>query len=225
MSILECTYDGCTAGEGGAKFKTPALAPVQAVEYLRFHREVAHGQREAAARGGDKKVHLSKIPRPEISRGCSQEDFKFFTRKWDQYVRSSNERDGNKLKDQLTNCPDDNLRSAVYKALGDRIDTISVTDLLKEIEVLAVVNKVQQDREDQRSCTYCGQKGHGKSPTLTSGKQTAQLMDRDVQNAIRKDIMQGFVSQDGETRKMKLSTTPSQRSLARSAESHSQLRT
>jgi hypothetical protein len=25
------------------------------------------------------------------------------------------------------------------------------------------VNKVQQEREDQRSCTYCGQKGHGKS--------------------------------------------------------------
>jgi hypothetical protein len=28
------------------------------------------------------------------------------------------------------------------------------------------VNKVQQDREDQRSCTFCGQKGHGKSPNI-----------------------------------------------------------
>jgi hypothetical protein len=45
------------------------------------------------------------------------------------------------LKDQLTNCPDDTLRSALYKALGDRIETISVTDLLKEIEVLAVVRQ------------------------------------------------------------------------------------
>jgi hypothetical protein len=27
------------------------------------------------------------------------------------------------------------------------------------------VNKVQQEREDQRSCTYCGQKGHRKSPS------------------------------------------------------------
>jgi hypothetical protein len=34
---------------GGDKFKTPALEPAQAVEYLRFHREDAHGQREAAA--------------------------------------------------------------------------------------------------------------------------------------------------------------------------------
>jgi hypothetical protein len=123
MVALECTYDGCTAGEGGAKFKTPAFAPAQAVEYLRFHREDAHGQRGAAAGGGADEVQLS---RPEISGGCSQEDFKFFTRKWDQYVRSSNEKDGNKLKDQLENCPDDTLRSALYKALGDRINTINV---------------------------------------------------------------------------------------------------
>jgi hypothetical protein len=244
MSSLECTYDGCTTGAGGAKFKTPALEPAQAVEYLRFHREYAHGQHGATAGGCADKVQLSKIPRPEISGDCSQEDFKFFTRKWDQYVRSSNEKDGHKLKDQFTNCPDDTLISALYKALGDRIDTISVADLLKEIEVLAVVqqsnnintlamisakqerdkpviqfaarlrrlaavcdlsvtctcelkvsevdkwvrksliggrrplkilggkltsgqvNKVQQDREDQRSCTYCGQKGHGKSPNI-----------------------------------------------------------
>jgi hypothetical protein len=28
------------------------------------------------------------------------------------------------------------------------------------------VNKVHQDREDQRSCTYCGQEAHGKSLLL-----------------------------------------------------------
>ena len=276
MTALECTHEGCTSGAGGAKFKTPALEATQALEYLKYHREDVHGQRGVAAGGGADKVQLSKIPRPEISGGCSQEDFKFFTRKWDQYVRSSNEKDGTKLKDQLTNCPDDTLRSALYKALGDRIDTISVKDLLKEIEVLAVVrqsnnvntlamisakqerdepvrqfaarlrglaavcdlsvtctcglkvsevdkwvrmsligglndedtkqavlskvdempldetitfvearetgktalkilggklssgeiHKVQQDRADQRSCTYCGKKGHGKTPNF-----------------------------------------------------------
>jgi hypothetical protein len=67
MSALECTYDGCTSGEGGAKFKTPALAPALAVEYLSFHREDAHGQCGAAA----EKVQLSKIPRPEINEDCS----------------------------------------------------------------------------------------------------------------------------------------------------------
>ena len=88
MSSLECTYDGCTAGEGGASFKTPALA--LAVAYLRFHREDAYGQRGAAAGGDAEKVQLPKIPRPHISGSCSQEDFKFFNRKWDQYVRYSN---------------------------------------------------------------------------------------------------------------------------------------
>jgi hypothetical protein len=80
MSVLECTYDGCTAGEGEIKFKTPALAPAQAVEYLIFHREDVQGQHGADAGGGAYKVQLSKIPRPEFSGGCSQEDFKFFTR-------------------------------------------------------------------------------------------------------------------------------------------------
>jgi hypothetical protein len=203
MSALECTYNGCTAGEGGARFKTPALAPVQSLEYLRFHREDAHGQRGAAAGGGAEKVQLSKIPRPEINGGCSQEDFKFFTRKWDQCVRSSNENDDNKLKDQLTNCPNDTLRSAVYKALGDRIDTISVTDLLKEIEVLAVINKVQQDREDQRSCTYCGQKGHGKSHNIDIRKADCPAPHPPPSGAGAL-----IASQEGESRRMKLSTPP-----------------
>jgi hypothetical protein len=121
-----------------AKFKTPAGDLAQTVVYLQYHREDAHGQRGAGAGGGGSKVQLSKIPRPEISGGCSQEDFKFFSRKWDQYVRSSNEKDEHKLKDQLTNCPNDSLRNALYKALGDRIDTINVADLMKEIEELAV---------------------------------------------------------------------------------------
>jgi hypothetical protein len=45
------------------------------------------------------------------------------------------------LKDQLTNSPDNTLRGALYKALGDRIDTISVPDLMTEIKVLAVVRQ------------------------------------------------------------------------------------
>ena len=141
MSALECTFEGCTSGVGGAKFKTLAGDLAQTVIYLQYHRKDAHCQHGAGAGGGASKIQLSKIPRPEISGGCSQEDFKFFTRKWDQYVRSSNKKDEHKLKDQLTNCPDDSLRSALYKALGDRIDTITVVNLLKEIEELAVVRQ------------------------------------------------------------------------------------
>ena len=130
MLGLECTFEGCTSGVDGAKFKTPAGDLAHTIVYLQQHREDAHGQREAGAGGGGSKVQLSKIPRPEISGGCSQ----FFTRKWAQYVRSSNEKDETKLKDQLTNCPNDSLRNAMYKALGDRINTINVDNLMKEIE-------------------------------------------------------------------------------------------
>jgi hypothetical protein len=136
--------------------------------------------------------------RPEISGGCSQEDFKFFTRKWEQYVRSSNEKDGNKLKDQLKNCPDGTLRSALYNAMGDRIDTISVMDLLKEIEVLAVVNPVQQDREDQRSCTYCGQKSHGKSPDINLRKADCPAHGKKCAKCHQKGHYAGVITRRGD---------------------------
>jgi hypothetical protein len=38
-------------------------------------------------------------------------------------------------------CPDDTLSNALDKALSDRVDNISVADLLKETEVLAVVRQ------------------------------------------------------------------------------------
>ena len=142
MTELECTYPGCNYGPGGAKFKTPTAAHDMAssIVYLNQHRMDAH-HTPAGAAGGDNKIQLSKIPRPDISGGCSQEDFKFFKKKWAQYVRASNETDPDKLRDQLTNCPDDSLRNALYKALGDRIDNIVLSDLMEEIEQLAVVRQ------------------------------------------------------------------------------------
>jgi hypothetical protein len=140
MAGLECTFVGCTSGEDGGKFKTPAGNLASAITYLNQHREDVHGQ-PAGAAGGPSKVQLSKIPRPEISGGCSQEVIMLFTRKWAQYVRSSNETDPTKLKDQLTNCPNESLRNALYKALWVRIDSISVDNLMKEIEELAVVRQ------------------------------------------------------------------------------------
>jgi hypothetical protein len=138
MAGLEWTFVGCTSGEDDGKFKTPTGDLASAITNLNQHREDVHGQ-PAGAAGGASKVQLSNIPGPEISGGCSQEDFKFFTKKWGQYLRSLNETDQTKLKDQLTNCPNDSLRNALYKALGDRINSINVDDLMKEIEELTVV--------------------------------------------------------------------------------------
>ena len=89
----------------------------------------------AAVEGG------KKIPQPCIAVGCSQEDFKFFKRSWNQYVRASNEMGDVVLRDQLLHCPDYALKRAVAMALGDRVNTITVSDLLKEIETLAVVRQ------------------------------------------------------------------------------------
>ena len=45
------------------------------------------------------------------------------------------------LRDQLLNCPDETLQRALYLALDDRVDTISVVELMKEIKALAMVTK------------------------------------------------------------------------------------
>ena len=58
-----------------------------------------------------------------------------------QDVRFSNETDNVKLRDQLLQCPDADLAKAVHRALGVRVENITVVDLLKEIETLAVIKQ------------------------------------------------------------------------------------
>ena len=108
------------------------------MELLKLHRRGAHGQQVGGAAGGVGDVQLH---RPTVSRECSKAEFQLFVKKWSQYVRSSNYTDDTLLRDQLLCCPDEALERAVYEALDDRADTISVLDQLKEIEVLAVVRQ------------------------------------------------------------------------------------
>ena len=46
-----------------------------------------------------------------------------------------------KLRDQLLHCPYEVLKKALGRALKDRVDSISVADLLGEIETLTVVRQ------------------------------------------------------------------------------------
>ena len=108
------------------------------MELLKLHRRGAHGQQVGGAAGGVGDVQLH---RPTVSRECSKAEFQLFVKKWSQYVRSSNYTDDTLLRDQLLCCPDEALERAVYEVLGDRADTISMAELLKEIEVLAVVRQ------------------------------------------------------------------------------------
>jgi hypothetical protein len=41
----------------------------------------------------------------------------------------------------LLHCPDEALKKALDRALGDRVDSISVMDLLKEIAMLTLVRQ------------------------------------------------------------------------------------
>ena len=108
---LEYTVPACGHGDGGTKWKTPALSEDNALKLLDRHEADAHGQRDggAAAGGAGGRSRLAKIPRPSVSGGCSKEEFNIFTSKWERYVRSSPEVDTTKLRDQLFSCPDKTL--------------------------------------------------------------------------------------------------------------------
>jgi hypothetical protein len=123
-------------GVVGVRWKTLPLSG--ALRMLGVHR--ADGQ-HAGGGGGEGKIRLAKIPFPVVGGGCSQEDFKYFKRSWKQYIRSSNETNDVKLRDKSLHCPDEALKKALDRALGDRFDSISVVDLLEEIETLAVVRQ------------------------------------------------------------------------------------
>jgi hypothetical protein len=63
---LECTYTGCSAGEEGAPFKTPALAPADALARLGLHRESVHGKHRDDAGVDAERIHRPNQPSPEV---------------------------------------------------------------------------------------------------------------------------------------------------------------
>ena len=129
---LTCTYQACTYGVEGAPYKTPALEIEYAFKVLKLHL-LNHGVHGAGGGGPGnvvKKIHMEKIPRPQLSGGSSQEDFRQFEIQWDQYVRASNETDDVRLRDQLLQCPDTDLRKGVHRALGVGVATINMASPL-----------------------------------------------------------------------------------------------
>ena len=135
---LECPTPGCNHGVGGARWKTHPLTENNAMKMLELHIAGAQGQQHGgvggAVRDGGGKVQLAKIPRPVVAG-------KYLKRKWDQYVRCSHETDEARLRDHLLNCPNEALQKAVNRALDDIVNNITLVDLLKEIETLAVVRQ------------------------------------------------------------------------------------
>jgi hypothetical protein len=55
------------------------------------------------------------------------------------FVWNYHEMDVDEVREQLLDCPDAALKEVVYRALGSDVVTITQADLLKVIEILAVV--------------------------------------------------------------------------------------
>ena len=115
--------------------ENPSHWTLVCTEAVQAHLAGANSQQGAWPTVGLSKVQLTKIPRPSISGGCSQEYFQGFKGAWKRYTRAYNETDEAKLKDQLVHCPDADLSSALDKVLGDRINILDLGQLLHEIEV------------------------------------------------------------------------------------------
>merc|ERR1711888_98879 len=130
----------------GAQYKTQALEFEYAIKLLDRHllSHAVHGAGGGGHGGGPGngvKIHMEKIPLPQLSGGSTQEYFRQFKIQWDQYVRASNETNDVRLRDQLLQCPDTDLRKVMHRALGVRVTTINMADHLTEIETLAVIKQ------------------------------------------------------------------------------------
>ena len=139
MSVeLECPAH-CDLGVGGAKYRTPALELDFALQMLDIHLADGHGIHGGGGGGVAAEGEGVVLVRPSISRGCSREEFEHFKMAWTNYVKASNETNDVIIRDQLLYCPEEEMRKTLHRDLGDRAATISVGDLLKEIETLAIV--------------------------------------------------------------------------------------
>jgi hypothetical protein len=142
-------------GDGGARWRIPQLTEKIAMQLMDYHRADVHGQQiggggeEVRDGGGDEAVHDAgwswqgsyhkEMPRPVLRGGCSQEEFKSFKQHWNQYAKYHNGMDVGELRQQLLNCADGALETLMYDSLGSQVDTLSQTDLFKQLEELAVV--------------------------------------------------------------------------------------
>ena len=137
---LECTAGTCEEGPGGTRWKTQLLSETLALQMLDRHL-LSHGLQVSSASNSDGsggKSRFEKLHRPSLSSGTTMKDFKFFLQEWARYKRAAGDDDLSRVRDQLLNCTDENLRKHLSSTLGERILSITEKDLLKEIETLAV---------------------------------------------------------------------------------------
>jgi hypothetical protein len=75
---------------------------------------------------------------PMLQDGCNKDEFRSFTLQWRLYIRERGELDYSEVRQHLLSCIDETLVDAIHDALGYKINTSSVTDMMTELEKLAV---------------------------------------------------------------------------------------
>jgi hypothetical protein len=78
------------------------------------------------------------LPCPMLQDGCNKEEFRLFTQQWRLYIRKRGELDYSEVRQLLMSCIDETLVDAIHDALGYKINTSSVTDMMMELGKLAV---------------------------------------------------------------------------------------
>jgi hypothetical protein len=78
------------------------------------------------------------LPCPMLQDGCNKDEFKLFTLQWRLSIRERGELDYSEVRQHLLSCIDETLVDAIHDALGYKINTSSVTDMMKELGKLAV---------------------------------------------------------------------------------------
>jgi hypothetical protein len=95
----------------------------------------------------EQNLDIKKVECPVLRRGCKQEEFDEFAKSWGQYAGCQWELDDRELRQQLLNCAVGPLELIMYKVLGSQLDTLSETDLMKELGKLAVVRSVAEQQD------------------------------------------------------------------------------
>jgi hypothetical protein len=89
---------------------------------------------EGAAHDDGQNYKPQEVPRPLLRDRCSQEEFQSFAQQWSLYTGCHCEMDATALRHQLLNCTDGPLEAAMYDALGSKIDTVTETKMMEELE-------------------------------------------------------------------------------------------
>ena len=135
MTSLQCTYETCTSGQNGSRWKSPEMAVEAAVQLLGFHIQGVHMGTETKPIEIKQKTKLEKITRPSLSSGCDAGDFTFFKMEWERYKSNSGEKDDGVLRDQLLQCADEDLRKIIHRNLGIRQNQITLEEMMTQLEI------------------------------------------------------------------------------------------